>query len=73
MHMQECRGEEKGETHTHAHLTTRGVAMGEGARRACEWSVKIRHKASQFHGFVLPFIFATSPCLIQDLVDFGML
>jgi hypothetical protein len=33
----------------------RGMAMGTGARRAPEWSVEIRSKASQVHDFLLLF------------------
>jgi hypothetical protein len=42
-----------------------GVAMGTGARHVCEWSTEIRPKALQVRGFVLPFIFAMSLCLIR--------
>jgi hypothetical protein len=38
--------------------------MGAGTRRVCQWSVEIRPKASQVHGFLLTFIFPTSPYLI---------
>jgi hypothetical protein len=53
------RGE--GEKHTWGGW---GEVMSAGARRACEWSTEIRPKASQVHALLLPFIFATSPCLI---------
>jgi hypothetical protein len=39
--------------------------MGAGTRRVREWSTKIWSKASQIRGFLLPFIFATSTCLIH--------
>jgi hypothetical protein len=65
----------KGETHERARsprlvgpgwgVARRGDAMGAGARRAHELSTKIRPKASQARGLLLPFIFATSPCLIR--------
>jgi hypothetical protein len=42
-----------------------GEAMCVGARRAREYSTKIRPKVSQAHSLILPFIFATSPCLIR--------
>jgi hypothetical protein len=39
--------------------------MGVGAQRLHEWSTKIWPKASQVCSFLLPFIFAISPCLIH--------
>jgi hypothetical protein len=38
---------------------------GARARHAREWSSEIQLKASQVHGFLFPFIFAMSPCLIR--------
>jgi hypothetical protein len=50
--------------------------MGVGARHALEWSTKIWPKPSQVRNFLLPFIFATSLCLIcfnRDLVGYETL
>ena len=62
-------------------VARRGEAMGAGARRAREWSAKIRPKASQVRGFLLPFIFCYEfvsntlfierPSRLRDAVTLG--
>jgi hypothetical protein len=64
------RGEMEKHKHVLARLTGwggawRGEAMGMDARRVHEYFTKIWPKASQVYSFLLPFIFATSPCLIR--------
>jgi hypothetical protein len=46
-----------------------GKAMGVDTRCTHEWSVEIRSKASWARGFLLPFIFSLSPCLIRFDID----
>jgi hypothetical protein len=43
----------------------RDEAMGVGAWHAREWSVEIQPKVLQGRDFLLPFLFALSPCLIR--------
>jgi hypothetical protein len=75
MHLQVCGEEEKWRNTSACLLASpggagqggawRGEAMGMDARCVHEYFTKIWPKASQVYSFLLPLIFATSPCLIR--------